>query len=98
MPTRGGRLQAVRRDHHEDEVRQVLLLPLVQVIQVQALVLLVHALITDTVEVNSSPSVAFFCFSCSTKLSLAFAKLLTAKPFSLQLSSPKQGRNHKGLK
>lgn len=44
----------MRRDHHEDEVRQVLLLPLVQVIQVQALVLLVHALITDTVEANFS--------------------------------------------
>lgn len=43
------------RDHHEDEVRQVLLLPLVQVIQVQALVLLIHALITDTVKVKLQP-------------------------------------------
>lgn len=45
-------LQAVGWDHHEDKVRQVLLLPPVQVIQIQALVLLisVHALIIDTME------------------------------------------------
>lgn len=43
-------LQAVGRDHHEDEVRQRLLLPPVQVVQVQTLLLLiaVHALITHT--------------------------------------------------
>lgn len=90
VPTWGGSLHAVWWDHHEDEVRQVLFLPLVQVIQVQALVLLVHTLITDTAKVN--------CFFCSTKMSLAFAKLLTAKPVSLQFSSPKQGQNHKSLK
>lgn len=46
-------LQAVRWDHHEDEVRQGLLLPLVQVVQIQAFVLLisVHALIIHTIKI-----------------------------------------------
>lgn len=45
-------LQAVRRDHHEDEVRQGLLLPLVQVVQIQALVLLIsiHTLIIHKIK------------------------------------------------
>lgn len=43
-------LQAVGWDHHEDEVRQRLVLPPAQVVQVQTLLLLiaVHALITHT--------------------------------------------------
>lgn len=56
-------VQAVGWDHHEDEVRQVLLLFLVQVIQIQALVLLItiHALITDTIEVHlNQPFSGFF--------------------------------------
>lgn len=56
-------VQAVGWDHHEDEVGQVLLLFLVQVIQIQALVLLIsiHALITDTIEVHlNQPFSGFF--------------------------------------
>lgn len=47
-------LQAVGWDHHEDQVRQVLVLLLLQVIQIQATVLLVSikALIIDTMHFN----------------------------------------------
>ncbi len=47
-------VQAVGWDHHEDKVRQVLFLFLLQVIQIQAAVLLIsiHALITDMIEVH----------------------------------------------
>lgn len=65
--TCGLSLQAVRWDHHEDEVRQVLFLSLVQVIQIQAFVLLIpiHALIIDMIKayVNQTFSGFFFFFS-----------------------------------
>lgn len=47
-------VQAVGWDHHEDEVRQVLVLSPPQVIHVQATVLLlsIHTLIIDMIEVH----------------------------------------------
>lgn len=82
---RGLRLHAVRWDHHEDEVRQELLLFLVQVIQIQAFVLLIsiHALIIDMIKIYSKqPFSGFSLFVTSFHLSMDFAKLLTIKfPF-----------------
>lgn len=47
-------VQAVGWDHHEDKVRHELILFLLQVIQIQATVLLIsiHALIIDMIEVH----------------------------------------------
>lgn len=54
-------LQAVGWDHHEDEVRQRLVLPPVQVVQVQTLLLLiaVHALITHIHTHSQTQSISF---------------------------------------
>lgn len=79
-------LQAVRWDHHEDKVWQVLLLSLVQVIQIQAFVLLIpiHALIIDMIKATSTKhSVAFFYFRTFFSLNIQFTKLLTAQLQSL---------------
>lgn len=55
-------LQAVGWNHHEDEVWQRLVLPPVQVVQVQTLLLLIaiHALNTHTHMQRVKPSVSHF--------------------------------------
>lgn len=59
------RVQAVGWDHHEDKVRQVLLLFLLQVIQIQATVLLIsiHALIIDMIGANENQLFSGFFLS-----------------------------------
>lgn len=61
----GLRVQAVWWDHHEDKVRQVLFLFLLQVVQIQATVLLIsiHALITDMIEVHLNQLLCGFFLS-----------------------------------
>ena len=79
-------VQAVGWDHHEDEVRQVLFPFLVQLMEIQALELLIsiHALITDMIKVHlNQPFICFFSVVVYLNLSIQFTKSLTIKPPSL---------------